>query len=96
MYGLSVPSKSYFNMAASKPLLLIADDHSEIARVIKDNRIGWIVQPNDPEALKNALEDIQKIPQEELRQLGRKARETAESLYSEGMILPLYVKVICG
>lgn len=96
MYGLSVPSKSYFNMAAGKPLLLIADDHSEIARVIKDNRIGWIVQPNDPEALKNALEDIQKIPQEKLRQLGRKARETAESLYSEGMILPQYVKVICG
>jgi len=96
MYGLSVPSKSYFNMAAGKPLLLIADEHSEIARVIAENKIGWVVPPNNPKALANTLNDIQKLSQEELQRLGENARKTAESLYSEEKVLPQYVNTICA
>ena len=42
MYGLGVPSKSYNNMAAMKPILYIGDKKSEIGQVIKENNIGWI------------------------------------------------------
>lgn len=95
MFGLSVPSKSYFNMAAGKPLLLIADERSEIARIIAENQIGWVVPPNNPKALAKTLDDIQKKTQEELRRLGGNARTVAESLYCERIILPQYVKTIC-
>ena len=40
MYGLGVPSKSYNNMAAMKPILYFGDKKSEIGRVIKENNIG--------------------------------------------------------
>ena len=94
MYGLSVPSKSYFNMAASKPLLLIADKRSEIARIIVENQIGWVVPPNNPEALTKKLDEIQKLPQKELLVLGENARKTAENLFSEKKMLSQYVSCI--
>ena len=83
-------------MAAGKPLLLIADEHSEIARVIAENQIGWVVPPNNPKALANTLNDIQNLSREELRRLGQNARKTAELLYSKERILPQYVKTICA
>lgn len=96
MYGLSVPSKSYFNMAASKPLLLIADERSEIARVIAEHKIGWIVSPNNPDALAETMKMIQNVPGEELKLIGQNARKIAETLFCEKMILPQYIKTICS
>ena len=95
MYGLSVPSKSYFNMAAEKPLLMIADPRSEIARVIQENEIGWVVPPHDPNALAKTLLDIQKLPPDTLAKYGRKARKIAEDLFSEKMVLPQHRNAIC-
>ena len=95
MYGLSVPSKSYFNMAAGKPLLLIADERSEIARVIKEYKIGWVVPPNNPEALVKCLNEIKKTPQTELTEFGIRARRTAENVFSERIVLPEFVRCIC-
>lgn len=96
MYGLCVPSKSFYNMAASKPLLLIADENSEIARVISESKIGWVAPPNNPRALANILNTIQNTSLEELALLGNNARKEAERHYTEDKILPLYVACICG
>lgn len=95
MYGLSVPSKSYFNIAAGKPLLLIADKRSEIGRIIEEFDIGWIVPPNNPEVLAEALDTIHKIDPNELLQRGHNARKVAELFFCEKRILPQYVNIIC-
>lgn len=58
MLGLGVPSKAYFSMAADKPLLAIMDENSEIACMIKDHRLGWVVQPGNPENLAKKLIEI--------------------------------------
>lgn len=94
MYGLSVPSKSYFNMAAGKPLLLIGDKQSEIARVISEHGIGWVVRPGDAEGLAKALSAIREVPEEELRRKCANARKTAEKFFSENRILPQFVSCI--
>jgi glycosyltransferase involved in cell wall biosynthesis len=88
MYGLGVPSKAYFSMAAGKPLLLVADSDSEIGRVIRENGVGWIVPPNQPEML---AERIDKICQADgLDKMGRLAREVVERRFSEEIILARY------
>ena len=96
MYGLSVPSKTYFNLAARKPLLLIADDNSEIALLIREHKIGWVVKPGDPQALADAFNAIRKTNRDDLESMGIRARNIVESQYNEKEILKEYQRVICN
>jgi len=91
MYGLGVPSKSYYNMAASKPLLLIGDERSEIGRVIKEHDIGWVVESDNPQKLAEQFEEICKNSSFDIK--GRKSREVVEQFYSKEVILEKYKKL---
>ncbi len=88
MYGLGVPSKAYFSMAAGKPLLLVADSESEIGRVIRESRIGWIVPPNCPDVLAQRIDEI--CQRADLDQMGAQARKVVERHFSEQVILARY------
>lgn len=90
MYGLGVPSKFYFNMAAAKPILFIGDENSEIARVIDENEIGWAVENNNSEGLANKFDEILKIPFNVLDDFGLRAREVVAHKYSQETILKKY------
>lgn len=41
MLGLGVPSKSYFTMAADKPILAIMDQQSEVVDMVEQHQVGW-------------------------------------------------------
>lgn len=58
MFGLGVPSKAYFSMAANKPILAIMDEDSEVACMVKKHGIGWVVPAGNPEALMKILLEI--------------------------------------
>jgi glycosyltransferase involved in cell wall biosynthesis len=88
MYGLGVPSKAYFSMAAGKPLLLVADSESEIGRVIRESEIGWIVPPNRPDVLAERIDEICRTG--DLDKIGHRAREVVEQHFSEQVILARY------
>lgn len=94
MYGLGVPSKAYFSMAAGKPLLLVADPDSEIGRVIRENGVGWIVPPNQPQVLAQRIDDICRA--RDLEEMGGRAREVVEQRFSEQVILSHYCHYFQG
>lgn len=48
MYGLAVPSKSYFSLAANKPLIVIGDADSELRQLIKEFNLGWDCDAGSP------------------------------------------------
>lgn len=58
MLGLGVPSKAYFSMAADKPLLAIMEENSEVACMIKQYGLGWVVPPNNPTILAQQITAI--------------------------------------
>lgn len=58
MAGVSVPSRMYNQMAAGKPLIAIADNESELAQVIQEEGIGWLVSPQDDDQLVKLLTQI--------------------------------------
>lgn len=58
MYGLGVPSKAYFSMAADKPILLVADKGSELELLINEHNIGWFCESGNPEALAESIDRI--------------------------------------
>jgi glycosyltransferase involved in cell wall biosynthesis len=89
MYGIGVPSKSYYNMAAEKPILYIGDEKSEIARVVSENNIGWVCEPNNDISLANKIDEIC-LCEEIYLPFGKKAREVVRERYSKEIILAKY------
>jgi glycosyltransferase involved in cell wall biosynthesis len=89
MKGVSVPSRMYNAMAAGKPLIGVVDEDSELALVIREEDIGWVVQPGDASALARAVTDAYADP-ERLKKMGRRARQAAETKYSREAILGKY------
>jgi len=89
MYGLGVPSKSYYNMAAEKPILYIGDRYSEIARVVSDFDIGWVSPPDEPTILANDI-DIICNTFDSIAEKGLCARKVIIENFSEDIILAKY------
>jgi len=81
MRGVAMPSRTYNFLAAGKPILALTEENSEVARVIEEDRVGWIVPPSEPAKL---LQVIYKIYDERnfLGEIGKRARESALNKYS--------------
>lgn len=59
MRGLAVPSKTYFSLAANKPILVIADKGSELDYLISENKgIGWFCVAGEPKKLAQQIRKI--------------------------------------
>ena len=62
MKGLAVPSKTYFSIAANKPILAIADKGSELEYLINENKgIGWFCDAGNPQKLAEQINHIYEI-----------------------------------
>ena len=92
MYGLGVPSKSYYNMAAEKPLLYVGDEKSEISRVIQEHNIGWSTEAGNVEKLAETIREICS-KMDILPAIGKKARRVLEKKFSKEIILEKYLKL---
>lgn len=89
MSGISVPSRMYNILAAGKPIIAIADPSSELALVIEEEHIGWVVPPNNEKMLEEVILYAQANPSE-LKAMGVRARIAAESKYTLAKIIDLY------
>jgi colanic acid biosynthesis glycosyl transferase WcaI len=93
MVGVSVPSRMYNIMAAGKPVIAVTEPGSEFARVVEEEDIGWIVPPNDPEKLAEAIVDAASDPAR-LRGMSERARAAAEAKYSEECAVRAYAELL--
>jgi glycosyltransferase involved in cell wall biosynthesis len=89
MSGISIPSRMYNCMAAGKPILAITDEESELALVVRENHIGWVVPPNDPSRVVEAIMDG-RTNRDRTLAMGRRAREVAEQQFPFERILQSY------
>lgn len=90
MLGLGVPSKSYYNMAARKPILYFGDVSSEIALVIQEHNIGWVIDHD-----MNVIDVANKIDnmienQINFQAYGDRARKVVEKNFSKEIIMKQY------
>lgn len=91
MYGLGVPSKAYFSMAANKALLAVMDPGAEVSQMVSQHNIGWTCRPNDPQSLADLMNSIY---------LNRfdfglsSPREILIKYYSEDVALSKFSKII--
>ena len=95
MAGVSVPSRMYNILAAGKPILGVTDRDSELALVIEEERVGWVVPPSQPEKIVEAIQDARSAP-DVLAEMGQRARTVAEKKYSPESVIQAYVSLIDG
>ena len=92
MAGVSIPSRLYNLLAIGRAVIVGAEDHSEAAIEVRDEKIGWVVPPEDPqrlaEAIRSAAADLSAVGQ-----MGRSAAIAAEK-FTEQAALARYRDVI--
>lgn len=81
MSGISVPSRMYNCMAAGKPIIAVADHDSELAQVIREEDIGWVIDPDDLEGLVNTIKFAASHPHV-CEEMGQRAVKVARSKYT--------------
>jgi colanic acid biosynthesis glycosyl transferase WcaI len=95
MAGVSVPSRLYNIMSAGKPIIAVADSDSELAFVVSEEGIGWVVPQGDAEGLQMAILEAKANPTR-LEQMGRRARRAAETKYSFERVKKAYTEMVAS
>ena len=80
-------------MAVGKPILYIGESDSEIASVITKYDIGWVVEPNKPEKLKETIEKII-YEKESIAVKGAKAYDVARNVFAKDVVLERYYQFV--
>ena len=93
MAGVGVPSRLYNMMAAGKPILAVTEDDAEPARVVREEQIGWVVPPGQPDKIVTAILEAQAHP-ERLAEMGARARRAAEARYTFDHAIQAYLALV--
>lgn len=92
MQGIGVPSKSYFSLAADRPILGVVDATSELAQMIQENEgIGWHCDPENPQILASQIDAICNI---DITLNAGKARALMENKYDEVIAIKGYIDTL--
>lgn len=93
MSGISVPSRMYNIMASGRPIIGVCDADSELAMVIREHRIGWVIPPGATAQLVAAIGEAACSP-EECVAMGERARLAAVSKFDRDLVLDRYAAEI--
>ncbi|CCI32217.1 glycosyltransferase family 4 protein [Microcystis sp. T1-4] len=81
MTGVSVPCRMYNQMAAGKPIIAMTDDSSELAQVVQEENIGWVVAPGNLDKLVETIEFAASHP-DICKQMGDRAAVISKTKYN--------------
>lgn len=89
--GFIVPSKVYGILAAGKPFIAAAEADAEPARIALELECGLVVEPDDAQALAEAILRIRKEP---LGQMGRRGRAVFEERFDRPVATDAYRRLL--
>ena len=90
--GVVVPSKLYSILAARRPVLVVAPEESDAARIVRRSGCGIVTDPDDPAAIAEAVRALAGDP-ERVAHMARRARDIAKN-YDRVSQLKIFVRVI--
>jgi colanic acid biosynthesis glycosyl transferase WcaI len=90
--GVSVPSRLYNLLAIGRAVIVAAEPCSEASMIVRENEIGWVVPPEDPDRLAHAIREAASDRAATL-QKGRRAAEVARQ-YDSASALSQYSTLI--
>ena len=58
VYNYAIPAKFYEYVATGLPVLAIVNRESELARIVKEHRLGFVCEPRDLECLESVITNL--------------------------------------
>jgi colanic acid biosynthesis glycosyl transferase WcaI len=92
--GVVVPSKLYSILAAGRPVLAVAPEDTDVARIVRREDCGLVVDPDKPAEVAQAIQALKGDPAR-LEAMGRRARKASEK-YVRSNELEKFVGVVEG
>jgi len=84
--GYRVPSKLYGILASGRPILAIIEDESEVAKIVKEEKCGVVIEPGNPQKLAEVINFLYK--NEVLcKEYGKNSRVAAEKYSREKSVM---------
>lgn len=90
----ALPSKLTAYMLSKKPIIASIDTDSEPADLIRKNGCGYVTEPEDEHQLITCMEDIFRIPREELLMMGMNSLKYAQENLSRKYNLSKMISII--
>jgi colanic acid biosynthesis glycosyl transferase WcaI len=81
MAGVSVPSRLPSVLASGRAVIAIADDETDLARLVRRAGLGWVVAPGDAAELARVLKELPAMSSE-IAAMGRRSLAEASLLAS--------------
>jgi colanic acid biosynthesis glycosyl transferase WcaI len=91
--GLIVPSKFYSVAAAGRPVIFIGDRSGEVARIVKEEGIGFAVPPSRPGELKQRILELAASPQL-CHTMGSRARAAFEKQWDKPVAIERWARLL--
>jgi colanic acid biosynthesis glycosyl transferase WcaI len=93
MAGVSVPSRMYNQFAAGRPIIGIADRDSELAAVIEEESVGWVVAPKELEQLIQVIQTAS-VSTDLISAMGQRADQISRQKYTYRNTCQAYSEVL--
>ncbi|MET3873640.1 glycosyltransferase involved in cell wall biosynthesis [Puniceicoccus vermicola] len=98
MAGVSVPSRLYNLMAASRPVLAVADSHSEVSQVLAEEDCGWAFPPEgSPQEIAAKIAPLLRElveNRDRLKEKGENGRKAVLEKYTREKVIEQYREVL--
>jgi len=91
--GCIVPSKIYGILAVGRPFVAIMEDSAEIARLARENSVGFVVQPGNADGLAQTIRQAAAQP-DKLAAMGVRARRLAERRFDRRVATRRFAEVL--
>lgn len=91
---VSMPSKLISYMYAGRPVLASALPNTVTCQLIQESRAGWVVAPDQPEELAEAMQSAISCPSLDRETMGQRAREFAIQHFNRDVSLSRIVNEI--
>ncbi|HEV2421548.1 MAG TPA: glycosyltransferase family 4 protein [Candidatus Acidoferrales bacterium] len=90
--GVVVPSKLYSILAAGRPVLAVAPEDTDVARIVRRHECGVVVDPDKPADVADAIQML-KSDSARLQAMGQRARQASEK-YASANELEKFIDVL--
>ena len=91
--GLIVPSKFYGVLAVARPVLYVGSRDGELARLVIEHGLGYVVEPGESVTLANAIRELARdVPKRQ--EMGRRARALYESRFAPQIALARWETIL--